>query len=282
MIERHCLNKAFLVSIPLDEVSIPLEEVSIRSRFALDNSSAEDDLCPVQLAQCRLPLAVPTAVRTLLVQKRICVRSLDVLPLSDWLARVCEFVDGLRQLPIPVIPLVQLLLVDLESDLVDRLPQRSAEAENSVHPWDAAGSDGANELCDRFEDYVAALLRRPGQPMSDLQCCFCIWVDKHIGDHVTVRDIADGLACHPGELTRAVQGLWQCSVRQYVMRRRLEIAFERIQAGEKIEATMVFVGYRNRTSFFRDFRRRFTVLPGEIKRARSQHAAAVSELLGES
>ena len=118
--------------------------------------------------------------------------------------------------------------------------------------------------------------------MSDLEYRFCTWVEKHISDHVTVRNIADNLACGPAELTRAVQGSRQCSVRQYVMRRRLEIAFARIQAGEKIEVTMVFVGYRNRTSFFRDFRRRFGALPGAIKRTRYQHAAAVSELRGES
>jgi AraC-like DNA-binding protein len=54
-------------------------------------------------------------------------------------------------------------------------------------------------------------------------------------------------------------------VRQIIKRLRLESALARIQNGDKIDAVMLQVGWRNRTTFFREFQAAFGHLPSECR-----------------
>ena len=106
----------------------------------------------------------------------------------------------------------------------------------------------------------------------DLADLFARWVRAHLSQRLTASCIAVSLGCLPVRLATVVRARLHHTVRAHIRQQRLETALVLIRAGDKIESVIIGVGYRNRTSFFRDFRERFGMLPSEAKESREPSA----------
>jgi two-component system response regulator YesN len=85
---------------------------------------------------------------------------------------------------------------------------------------------------------------------------------------VTLRTLGAALEERPARLGSVFRQTLGVSARECLTRVRLEHAIELIQAGVKIEAVALFVGYRSKKNFYRQFKRRFATTPDAFRRIR--------------
>jgi len=118
---------------------------------------------------------------------------------------------------------------------------------------------------------MAAVQRRSETSIQDVELVehIAATIETHYAEPLTLHEISRRVGRHPnavGLIFRRVTGV---TVRTYLTRRRLESAAALILHGEKIEAVSMCVGYRSKTSFYRQFKRYFGVTPTEYR----HHAA---------
>lgn len=81
------------------------------------------------------------------------------------------------------------------------------------------------------------------------------------GRRPTVGEVASRLGLRPRQLRRAQVRLGLPPVRQLIVLSAVTVAAELIRDGIKIEAAISMTGFKNRTNFYRQFRRYFQKLP---------------------
>ena len=91
------------------------------------------------------------------------------------------------------------------------------------------------------------------------------YLERHFDEHLTWRDVAAAVRRHHGYIATAFRRQTGMTMREYVRALRVGRAAELIRAGEKIDATMLVVGYRSKRTFYDDFRRRIGVTPGTYR-----------------
>jgi two-component system response regulator YesN len=84
---------------------------------------------------------------------------------------------------------------------------------------------------------------------------------------VTLRTLGAALDQRPKRLGSVFRHTLGISARECLTRVRIDHAIELIQAGVKIEAIALIVGYRSKKNFYRQFKRRFATTPEAFRRA---------------
>ena len=92
---------------------------------------------------------------------------------------------------------------------------------------------------------------------------------RHIDAHLSERLTTDGIARRFGYSRRRLSKVFQThvgiSAREYISRQRVRRACELLERGEKVEAAMLCVGYRNKTHFYRVFKKHAGCKPGAVR-----------------
>ena len=92
---------------------------------------------------------------------------------------------------------------------------------------------------------------------------------RHIDAHLSERLTTDGIARRFGYSRRRLSKVFQThvgiSAREYIARQRVRRACELLERGEKVEAAMLCVGYRNKTHFYRAFKKHAGCKPGAVR-----------------
>jgi two-component system response regulator YesN len=100
-------------------------------------------------------------------------------------------------------------------------------------------------------------------------------IHSRYGDVLTLRTLGAALAQRPAHLGCVFRQTLGISARECLTRVRLERAMELIQAGVKIEAVALIVGYRSKKNFYRQFKRHFAMTPHTFRLTRSGGANPV-------
>lgn len=208
------------------------------------------------------PLANASALNHLLEQKHALVRSLAALPVTEWPVSIARFGDGLRQIHPTSSLIAQIVLADLEMRLDAIVHERFGTSLRAQ--LDDRGQTSCNS-CEVAVRRILQALETLCGAEPDLADRFGLFVRDHLDQRMNIASLSAALECEPSVLVTTVQTWHHTTVHQYVVLARLAVAFQRIRAGEKIEAVMCFIGYRNRTSFFREFQRRYGLLPAQAR-----------------
>lgn len=101
------------------------------------------------------------------------------------------------------------------------------------------------------------------------------YIESHIENVIEVEDVAEHCYCSRSALQKTFRYVFHCSVKEYIIRRRLSCAAKAIVAGDNkniLEVAIRF-GYGSSESFSRAFKKFWGVSPSEFKRTRrfSQH-----------
>ena len=92
------------------------------------------------------------------------------------------------------------------------------------------------------------------------------------GKH-SLKALADHAAVHPAHLARAFRQHFGCSVGEYVRRRRVVFACERIAAGDPLSHIAIDAGFANQPHLSRTFKTITGRSPGEFRREKCKGGA---------
>lgn len=101
------------------------------------------------------------------------------------------------------------------------------------------------------------------------------FIDSHLREPLTVASLARTFGYSRRRLSQVYKQHTGLTIRQYVVRQRIERAEMLVRQGEKIEAAMLAVGYRNKTHFYRAFERIAGCKPGKVSTERPEPAPLV-------
>lgn len=101
------------------------------------------------------------------------------------------------------------------------------------------------------------------------------YIESHIENEVEVDDVAEACYCSASALQKTFRYVFHCSVKEYIIRRRLSCAAKALVTGDSKNILEVAVrfGYSSSEAFSRAFKKFWGVSPSEFKRTRrfSQH-----------
>lgn len=87
----------------------------------------------------------------------------------------------------------------------------------------------------------------------------------HFDEPIGLTELARIAGCSRAHLARTCRRDTGATVHAHVVRLRLARAGREVQAGDKIEAVMLGVGYRGKRNFYRQFKARFGTTPGRYR-----------------
>jgi AraC-like DNA-binding protein len=91
------------------------------------------------------------------------------------------------------------------------------------------------------------------------------YLDAHYEEVINLDRLADVAGCSRAFLARAFRRETGETVHNWLMHVRLTQAACEVQAGDKVEAVMLGVGYRSKANFYRQFKARFGATPAEYR-----------------
>ena len=119
-------------------------------------------------------------------------------------------------------------------------PSRRPVTQASAAPRGAPVEEGESPQAARLSGAVATAAALVGTRYSD---------------GLNVREVAKLLGVDRSRLSAAFREQTGFTLHQYIVRVRLQAGVAMIAAGTKIEAVALLVGYRDKSSFYRQFRR---------------------------
>jgi AraC-like DNA-binding protein len=100
----------------------------------------------------------------------------------------------------------------------------------------------------------------------------------HIRTHYSERILLESLAARVGRNTAYVATLFRrqmgMTIHRYLINIRMQRAAKLLCRREKVEAVMLFVGYRSKKNFYRQFAVTFGVTPGRYRASRVESRSA--------
>lgn len=93
------------------------------------------------------------------------------------------------------------------------------------------------------------------------------FIDAHLGDGITVDDLADQLHCSKFYFLREFKKLMDITPYQYLMGKRLERARDRLlSSNQNIAAVGMDLGFNDQAHFTRAFKNQFGLTPGQFQK----------------
>jgi AraC family transcriptional regulator len=124
------------------------------------------------------------------------------------------------------------------------------------------------ELCCQMQRARAAPARIPPWLRQIQEKLEAEFPDSH-----SLQVLAADANVHPAHLARAFRQQFGCSVGEYVRRRRVAFACERIAAGEPLSYVAIGAGFANQAHFSRTFKAMTGLSPGEFRRKKCKSGA---------
>lgn len=93
-----------------------------------------------------------------------------------------------------------------------------------------------------------------------------VYVDAHLTEKVTLKDLADYCCVSISTITQLFQKEGGTTFHQYLTQRRMEAAMTLIRSGTPLEEAGKCVGYGDHSTFYRAFRSTFGMSPREYQR----------------
>lgn len=100
-------------------------------------------------------------------------------------------------------------------------------------------------------------------------------LDVEFAQKISLREIARETGHHPAHVARIFRRHYHCSVGEYVRKRRINLACDRIRHGESLSAIALDAGFANQAHFSRSFRAIMGISPSEyldLSRTRQTNA----------
>jgi AraC-like DNA-binding protein len=127
----------------------------------------------------------------------------------------------------------------------------------------------AHDLSGRVEETVRTALGRvrPGTLVEGVQARRIVeYIDGHLHRRLTMVTLARASGWPERELARNFRNHVGVTIHGYIVRARVKRAMELLAQGDKASVVMNEVGYHNKTSFNRAFRRITGVTPGAFQK----------------
>lgn len=123
---------------------------------------------------------------------------------------------------------------------------------------------------DRFLETESAVLlvARPqeGRGSQDLMSRICAYVEEHLTEKLTLRDVAKIFQVSVSTVTQLFQRKSDMTFHQYLTRQRMQLAKQLIQDRVPLEEVGKLVGYVDHSTFYRAFRQTFGISPREYRK----------------
>ena len=92
-----------------------------------------------------------------------------------------------------------------------------------------------------------------------------VYINNHLSENVTEKDIAKNLFVNTVSLSRAFSKNAKMNIRQYINQRRVIIAYSSLQSGENATDVAYKTGFGSVRSFNRAFKAYFNFTPSSVK-----------------
>ena len=201
--------------------------------------------------------------------KRDLLHQLRVTSRTGWAVPVRRFIEALRS-HAPENRVVALtLLADVTAETVRLL---NTNEWPRLRAFADSGSTNASidELLREFEwDLLDFLRAHTSEPVCSAPVKrIAELIEEHYRDPLTLKSLAAAVGRHDHALAAMFRRERGMTVREYLTRVRIRRATDLIDAGEKIEAVTLLVGYRSKKNLYRHFKAQMGMTPGTYKTGR--------------
>lgn len=147
--------------------------------------------------------------------------------------------------------------------LTDVLEKAANAAEERTHQ---------NVLTDYGKRYIDNLTKDVPEENEDVAEKAAAYIDAHLSEDLSVREIADIAYVSPDHLTRVFKKRYQKTVKDYITWKRMTLAGELLK-NTKMTVTMVSdkVGFNNYSYFAEQFKRYYGMIPREYQAKYRKH-----------
>jgi AraC-like DNA-binding protein len=193
--------------------------------------------------------------------------SLQRTPPWRWTACIEEFTTRLAALRLESHAL--LLLLSLMGATIARLSGCRERLPLQLLNDPRCFSCASSEVCQRFFDETVhwlSIQERQRIVHATHARRVARFIDEHLHEPVTLQQIANISGWRRSYLAAVFRRAMGISPHEYIVRSKIRKAAELIRSGEKVEAVMLLVGYRNKTNFYREFKRLTGMTPGQYRR----------------
>lgn len=212
-----------------------------------------------------------TAISHLVTGETAVLRKLMQVDLIEWREHISDFVYPLKQVHDTGHSIVLTVLIDFWQRLIDMAEHRGAAelaSALSSAEWRWAREDRVETICHWCSHDLALIVgnayEKSGPPVP---FAVVTYIQEHLAERLTASTVAAHFDVSTTTLRAAIRAQCGTTLHGLIKAARLEAARDRIIKGEKIDGVMLEVGWRNRTTFFREFRLLYCVLPGELNRS---------------
>ena len=93
------------------------------------------------------------------------------------------------------------------------------------------------------------------------------YIDINLGKHLTLCELAENCCYNPSYFSRIFKECFNMPFSEYLQKRRIKTAMELLKRDMTVESVMEQVGYRDRKSFYRYFKKIAGATPAEFRRS---------------
>ena len=95
------------------------------------------------------------------------------------------------------------------------------------------------------------------------------YVDEHLTERITLSDIAKNCFYNPSYFSRKFKGIFGKNLKDHINEKRLDRAAELILTSDlTVEELSESVGFSDKSKFYKDFKARFSLTPGEYRKGK--------------
>lgn len=203
---------------------------------------------------------------------------LATLPQSQWASPIDAYLEQIVQYGTPATALTDAVIIHgvlrvLEESAETPAGDRGAEAASFAEML-CNGTDVTWAATECLRRVVSTSITTWTDPEEQTIRLARQYIHGNLGRRLTVPAIARQAGCNTARLERLFQERLHVTVHEYTAAARIALAAELIAGGEKVLAAMLLVGYRGKSSFNTQFRRRTGLRPGEYRLNRHHASSA--------